>query len=183
MVFQVTLSPGEAKTIREAATRAQVTTEEFLRGAILLYLQVANDPYFREGADRPRPRSWQPTNANIGGDAGQIAAFQETLRREGEKAFRAGKQLELACQTNSAGYVTNVVLQESDGAGVLVFDFTRDGSGDGGASVAKATTSRGHEEPGGYAKGFLARAPLIGKLLVERCQRVIDKQRRRPRND
>jgi len=53
MVVQVTLSDGEAAIIRGAATRAHVTIEEFLRGATLLYIEVAKHPYFQEGPDQP----------------------------------------------------------------------------------------------------------------------------------
>jgi hypothetical protein len=66
MVVQVTLSDGEAAIIRGAATRAHVTIEEFLRGATLLYIEVAKHPYFQEGPDQPTPmdtrmeRRWPP---------------------------------------------------------------------------------------------------------------------------
>ena len=174
MVVQITLSPGEAATIREAATRAQVTIEDFLRGATLLYIKAANDPYFREGADRPKPGRWQPAKANIKGDAAQIEAFQEALRHEGEKAFRASKELELTCQTDATGYVTNVVLKEADGAGVLVFDFKSDAGSDRAPSAATARPSKSDEEPGDCGDGPLGRASRIGKLSIEGRQRAIE---------
>lgn len=48
MVIQVTLSDEEAATLRNAASAAQLTMEEYIRAAALLYIRVARDPYFRD---------------------------------------------------------------------------------------------------------------------------------------
>jgi hypothetical protein len=47
MIVQATLSDEEAATIRNAASAARLTMEEYIRAAALLYTRIARDPYFR----------------------------------------------------------------------------------------------------------------------------------------
>jgi len=51
MVVQVTFSDSEAATIRNAAVKANVTLEDYVRAATLLYVLMANDTYLRKLLD------------------------------------------------------------------------------------------------------------------------------------